>query len=285
MRVWLVRLRTILAMISALFLLWKLPFAYRLITTPETDPGNNAKPVTVLRVWLCEEWTGTGMQWLTQQVSAFEKANKGTRVVVRRSQKEDWLEKDAILPDILLFEAGALTKPDELLIPQTKAFPIRDSLLYAGDYQGLPYAVPVCYGGIVRIVNETKPEGITLTMQTAQAYQDFVSEKSSALIATVREARKLAALQFAGKGFPFHAEPYDTSTNMLLFAGLCKSGSERVQQAESFISFLLSDGAQNALPDWGLLPVSKTANPIDEGKQPLLSALENHITRAVNAFD
>lgn len=285
MRIWLARFRTVLSIIVVAFLLWQLPTIHRMITTPSIDPRSESKQFDVLRIWVCEEWTGTGMQWLSQQASAFEKVNRGTRVVIRRSQKGDWLEKEAIKPDILLFETGTVMVPDELFISYAKSFSIRDALSNAGAYRGHSFAIPICYGGTVRIVNESKLEGITLAMEKEQDYQDFVSEKAYALIATVREVRRLSAMQLAGKGFPFHAEPYGAITKHVLLAGLFPSNQERQEKADAFIHFLLSDTAQNALPALGLLPASKTADSPDEAKQPLLFALEKEITDAVNAFD
>lgn len=285
MRVWFIRLRTILAIIAVALLLWELPVAYDMITTPAIDPRSNAKPAIVLRIWVCEEWTGTGMQWIIQQANAFEKVNRGTRVVVRRCQKDDWLEKDAIKPDVLLFEAGIIKEPDTLFVAYTDSFPVRNALLNAGDYKGCPFALPLCYGGTVRIVNETKPEGITLIMEKEQDFQDFLSEKASALIASGREARRLSAMQSVGKGFPYYADPYGAITKYVLFAGQFPSNQAREEKADAFIHFLRSDAAQNALPALGLLPASKTADCPDESKQPLLFALEKEITEAVNAFD
>lgn len=278
-------LRTALAVAAALLLIVKIPAAYRIITTPDITPHKSAKSATVLRVWYNESWTGGGMQWLFQQIAAFEKSNLETRVTVRRVQKDEWKIDGIVLPDVLLFEAGAMESPEEWLMRLKKSYPVRDLFQFSGSHHGLSYAVPVCYGGNVRLINENKKDGIELVMQTEQQYQEFVAEKASALIASVREARKLSALREAGKGFPFQAEPYGNRTDMVLYAAIFGNTGERIINALAFLDFLLSEQAQNKLPEAGLLPALESAAFPDPEKYPLLNGLCRQIEDAANAFD
>lgn len=285
MRAWLIRLRTALAALAVALLIWQLPAAWELITAPRHGLlGESAQPC-VLRVWVSESWTGTGMQWITGQASAFEKAHRGTRVIIRRAQPGDWLAEGVVLPDLLLFEAGAVSDPESLLTPITQAYAAKPALLMAGAWRGKTYAVPLCCGGYVRLVNDAKPEGIELVMASEEEYKTFAAQQAHSLIATVREARRLSALEAAGKGFAFSAEPYGTHTDKLLMAGRLPTEGIRAERAGQFIDFLLAEEAQNALPALGLLPASPLAEPPDEAKQPLLHALSQSIETAANAFD
>lgn len=285
MRGWLTRLRTVFAIIAVIILIIKIPVAYQMITTPDIMLNQNAAPSVVLRIWYCESWTGNGMQWLLKQIAAFEKANKGTRVTVRSIQKNEWLVDGLVIPDILLFEAGALHNPEEWLMQIKNTYSLKEPFQFTGMHHGLQYAVPVCYGGNVRLVNENKLDGIELIMEGEQQYQDFVAEKASALIASVREVRRLTALVDAGKGFPFQAQPYGDKTDKVLFASVFGNTGERAGSALAFLDFLLSEQAQNMLPEAGLLPTTQNANALDESKQPLLFAMETQIIDVINAFD
>ncbi len=285
MRVWVKRLQTALAALAAVYLLWQTPAAFGPMLAGREDAAAKPAEVQVLRVWLSESWTGTGMQWLTAQATAFEKANRNTRVVVRRAQAGDWLEAGVVPPDVLLFDVGAVRDPGAIFAPILEDYPVRDALKASGEWRGQAYAVPVCYGGYVLLTNKQKPDGIKLVMETDREYQEFAGQRAASLVATVREARKLSALEAAGKGFAFTAEPYGTQTDKLLLAGLFPGQDERARKAEAFVAFLLDDAVQNALPALGLLPASKTSDPPDEKKQPLLFALEKQVAQATNAFD
>ncbi len=285
MRVWLMRLRTALAALAAVYLIWALPAALRDVTQPKSGAEVPASPIRVLRVWIAEDWTGSAAQWLGKQAAAYEKANRGTRVIVRRVQRGEWREAGAVPPDVLLFDAGAVANPEGLLAPMAPLPGMRPLLQSTGEWRGLTYAVPLCYGGTVRLANDALPDGPELTMTSDREWQEFIGERAGTLIATVREARKLAAREAAGKGFPFRAEPYGAETDKLLMAGVLWGDGEKIARAEAFVSFLLAREAQNALPGYGLLPASAEADPPDEAEQPLLSALEREILFAANAFD
>jgi len=284
-RVWFLRLRTALAALAAVFLLWELPAVLEMMSAPRQGLGGNVKPAVVLRVWLCEDWTGMGMRWLTGRAAAFEKANPGVRVVLRRAQRGDWQVKDCVPPDVLLFDTQTMGDPTGVLTPLSGAYDLRPAVRAAGTWRGVPYAVALCYGAPVRILNEEKPQGAEIVMSSEAEYQEFVQQKAGTLIATVREVRRLLALEAAGKGFPFRAEPYGDTAELLLMAGRFAAEGERARLSEAFIQFLLSQESQNALPEMGLLPASACARLPEEEKYPLLFAMEKETVRAVNAFD
>lgn len=87
MRVWMARLRTLLAALATVCLLWALPSA---LVWMRPAGEEEARGATVLRVWVCEDWTGTGLQWLAAQSSAFERSAGDVRIVLRRAQPDDW---------------------------------------------------------------------------------------------------------------------------------------------------------------------------------------------------
>jgi len=200
-------------------------------------------------------------------------------------QQDEWKTEGIVLPDVLLFEAGAVDTPEEWLSRLTKAYQVRKPFQNSGSRRGIPYAVPICFGGNVRLTNENKKDDIELVSQTEREYQDFIAEKAGSLIATIREARKLSALREAGKGFPYLAEPYGNSTNMVLYATLINNTGERAEKALALLDFLLSEPAQNKLPEAGLLPTMSIANPPDPEKHPLLHGVYAQMSDAAYAFD
>ncbi|MDR0929434.1 MAG: hypothetical protein LBM74_06950 [Oscillospiraceae bacterium] len=284
MRKWLLRLRTLLAILAALYLLYQFPALSRWFTKPSA-PEPPSSSIEMVRVWLLEDWSGSAMQWVSRQATAFEKAHRGVRIILKRAQPGDWALEGAVLPDVLLFSGGVLTDPEGLLAPLSPTAPVRDFLQGVGDRGGIPYAVPLAYGGRARLVNEQKPDAPALTMRSAADYQAFVAGEAGSLVATVREVRRFAALVAAGKGFPFHADAYGESTDLLLMAGMITGAESGAEYAREWIDFLLSDAAQGALAELGMLPASAAIPAPDIGQQPLLHALFFQIQSATNAFD
>jgi hypothetical protein len=284
MRKWLLRFRTLLAILAALYLVVQFPALSRWFTQPAT-PEPPSAGIEMVRVWLLEDWSGTAMQWVSRQATAFEKAHRGVRIILKRAQPGDWALEGAVLPDVLLFAGGVLGDPESLLAPLSPTAPVRDFLQRTGDYNGATYAVPLAYGGRARLVNEQKPNAPALEMRSAADYQAFVAGEAGSLVATVREARRFAALVAAGKGFPYHADAYGDSTDLLLMAGMITGAESGAEYARDWIDFLLSDGAQGALCELGMLPASAAIPAPDIAQQPLLHALFFQIQSAANAFD
>ncbi len=285
MRVWIKRLRTALAALAAVFLLWNLPVTVGPLLTPGEDLGPAKPAVSILRCWLAEDFTGSAMQWLSKQTAAFEKANRNVRVVIRRAQPGDWTQEGAVAPDVLIFAAGTVQDPRGVLSPLPGNLPIKEAIAKTGDYLGQAYAAPLAFGGPVKLINPAKPDSAELVMLSQAEYQDFLSQKAHSLIASIREARKLSALEAAGKGFPFTAEPYGNTTGQLLMAGIFDMDTGRDDLAEAFIRHLLSAAAQDALWEYGLLPAGSAAEAVSAESAPLLAAMEAQMLRFANAFD
>ncbi len=282
MRCWVARLRTALAVLATAALLYQIPAT--LLPMFSRRDGADAQPrqTVLLRVWLSEQWTGTAMGWLTGQAARFERENRTVRVLVRRAQRGDWALPGAVPPDILLFDAGAVGDPPALLTELADGFGVRDFLAGSGTWQGKTYAVALCYGGTALLTNPSvSTDAVARQMESEQDFQDFVGGKPIALSATLREARRLQMLCDAGGGFAYVAEPNDNATNLLLMAGLFPGTDARAAAAEAFLRHLLSGEAQDALPDWWLLP----AREGPELSVPLLAAMQRAIRYAANAFD
>lgn len=279
------KVRTALAVVATAFLLYEMPALFAPMTQPRDGLLTSPRGTVMVRVWLCESWTGTAMRWLTEQALLFEKAHKEARVVLRRAQRGDWFLPGAIPPDLLLFDKGAVSDPSGLFAPLMLDIGIAEPLASAGAWRGQLFAVPLSYGGNVRLTNPSKRDGITRTMKSEQDFQEFAAGKAIALVATVREARRMQALVDAEKGFPFEAVPFGNATDMLLLAGVFPNTGERARLSEAFVLWLLSADAQNALPELGLLPAASAALPPDPESQPLLYALKKEILHAANAFD
>lgn len=66
-------------------------------------------------------------------ITAFEKQHSGVRVFLRSVSLEECTAPDAVLPDVMLFETGAITLPEKLFIPLQQADP-------SGMHAGVGYA-------------------------------------------------------------------------------------------------------------------------------------------------
>ena len=80
--------------------------ARELLTVREAPPLYEGGTRRVLRVWLIETWMGSS-EWVLSQAAAFEQANDGVHVRVRRALAQELTAADAVLPDVLLFEPGS----------------------------------------------------------------------------------------------------------------------------------------------------------------------------------
>lgn len=283
MRVWMARLRTLLAALATVCLLWALPSA---LVWMRPAGEEEARGATVLRVWVCEDWTGTGLQWLAAQSSAFERSAGDVRIVLRRAQPDDWAREGVVAPDLLLFAPGAVSEPQALLVPLCGDFGLQPALAGLGVWRGEVWAVPVCLGGTVRLVNDALGGEPQAQYRSEQDFQDFVAQKTGALVGDLRLARRVSALQASGKGpASWHAEPWGGETDCVLMAAATAQTGERAEAAQRFLRFLLDDAAQDALCALGLLPVTQTAQGPDADAQPLLDALKKRAQIPRGAFD
>lgn len=127
--------------------------ARELLTVREAPPLYEAGTRRVLRVWLIEGWMGSS-EWVLAQAAAFEQANDGVHVRVRRALAQELTAAEAVLPDVLLFEPGAIDAPAELLTPVAGETGVRPEIEAAGRYRDVRYAVPVCMGGYLALCND-----------------------------------------------------------------------------------------------------------------------------------
>jgi len=70
---------------------------------------------------------------IRSSIAVFEKQHSGVRVFLRRVALEECTAPDAVLPDVMLFETGAVTIPEKLFIPLQEADP-------SGMHAGVGYA-------------------------------------------------------------------------------------------------------------------------------------------------
>lgn len=130
-------------------LIWKSDVL--LPTRPKPDIAQKAQR-QVLRIWVCEEWTGS-TTWLEKQGAEFERMNPGITLRIRRAQASELLTPDVVLPDMLLFAPGTLDAPDALLYPVYGDTPVRPEISSAVQWRGTQWGVPVAMGGYAVLVN------------------------------------------------------------------------------------------------------------------------------------
>lgn len=139
-------------------------------------------------------------------------------------------------------------------------------------------------GGLVALAQW--PEGVvaarTLTTHPDlgqaipdQAYQDFATGRVAAFVCTLDQVRRFAALEAAGKGFTYRAQALPSGfCDQLLLAGIpvAEREPQRLAMTEALLQTLTQADAQNALTEYGLLPVSAQALP-PSNATPLLRAV------------
>lgn len=128
-------------------------------------------------------------------------------------------------------------------------------------------------GGLVALAQW--PEGVaaarTLTVHPDlgqamldPAYQDFASGRVAAFVCTLDQVRRFAALEAAGKGFPYRVQALPSGfCDQLLLAGIpvAKREADCLAMVETLLQTLTQTEAQNALIQYGLLPVSTQTLP------------------------
>lgn len=128
-------------------------------------------------------------------------------------------------------------------------------------------------GGLVALAQW--PEGVaaarTLTVHPdlgqampEPAYQDFAAGRVTAFVCTLDQVRRFAALEAAGKGFAHRVQALPSGfCDQILLAGIPKDEreAERLSMTEALLQALTQEEAQNALAEYGLLPVITQALP------------------------
>lgn len=131
-------------------------------------PGLTAEDRVLLRIWTVNA-PGGGQAWLKAQLRQFEKQHPGVSTWLRTVNAEELANPEAILPDVVLYMPGDLTSPQDLFLPLTgdmatrDAGPLREELLRCGRWQGVQYALPVCWGAWVLAIDSALEPGTALT--------------------------------------------------------------------------------------------------------------------------
>ncbi|GHU67670.1 hypothetical protein FACS1894184_07940 [Clostridia bacterium] len=155
-------------MVLTSLMIWKLPDVLGQYPVNREGTIRNRGWQGVLRVWVCQDWSSGAMGWVTKQAAAFEKSHKGVRISIRRVTQGAWLADGAVLPDALIFSAGMVNEPRELLAPFAKPEGFLHEAARAGEWAGEQYALPLALGGYAVLVNEAMwPEGAPLAEPAA----------------------------------------------------------------------------------------------------------------------
>lgn len=153
------RLRILLSLLTIATALALLAAAWH---EPREAPGLQGRERTLLRIWITGS-PGGGQAWLTGQLRAFERLHPGVSTHLRIVSPEEAADPEAVLPDVLLFLPGDVADPAALLTPLPTPGAIRSDVLRAGQLQGVPYALPLCWGAWVMAVDGSLEPEIAAT--------------------------------------------------------------------------------------------------------------------------
>ena len=92
-----------------------------------------------LTVWLLPDGP-EDRKLLGEICAAFEKQHKGARVFLRRVTADELYAQDGVLPDVVLFATGEISRPEEVLRPLAAEHPHPSA-----QYAAVTYAVPLWY--------------------------------------------------------------------------------------------------------------------------------------------
>lgn len=128
---------TALLLTAALFLC--VPGLWRMAQTGDAnrmDVRLRPPRMHTLTVWLLGDET-EDRKLILQACTAFEKAQRGVRVFLRRADAQDLTAPDAVVPDVALFETGGVNMPEKVFVP------LADAAESSGMFAGVSYAVPL----------------------------------------------------------------------------------------------------------------------------------------------
>jgi len=105
------------------------------------------------------------------------------------------------------------------------------------------------------------------TSKTAYgAYCDFVEEKASILLGTIRDLVRVKNRESQGKLEGVIFEFFGGYTDLVQYAAICKNATAEKQSAsKKFINFLTSESSQHKLCDIGLLATCSNLNVYESG--------------------
>ncbi len=140
----------------------------RLMTKAADIPSLSAKERVLLRIWVVNA-PGGSQAWLKGQLKQFEKQHSGVSTWLRTVSAEALTEPDAILPDVVLYMPGDVTRPDNLFLPLSGEMTARESgllreeLLRCGRWRGEQYGLPLCWGAWVMAIDSALEPGSAVT--------------------------------------------------------------------------------------------------------------------------
>lgn len=170
-------------------------------------PGLGAKERVLLRIWVVDA-PGGGQAWLKEQLRLFEKQHKGVSTYLRQVSAEELTAPDALLPDIVLYQAGSITEPQTFFLPLSGEAAasdgiLREALLRCGRHHGRQYGLPLCWGAwVLALDGALEPESIATPAPTTLLGRAAATDAPSATatpgypLAAVRETA--CALQSPG---------------------------------------------------------------------------------------
>ncbi|HML47066.1 MAG TPA: hypothetical protein PKE04_10010, partial [Clostridia bacterium] len=147
------KVRVILCIGIVGLLVWQLPAVFKTFPIDRTGTQNPSWQ-GVIRVWICGDWSSSGMSWLSKQASLFEKSHSGVKIRLRRAQAGAWAEPGTVLPDLIVFSPGTIDAPETLLAPIAGAEGFLEEPLRAGRWQDLQYALPLALGGYAVVIHD-----------------------------------------------------------------------------------------------------------------------------------
>lgn len=124
----------------------------------EAQPLLPPRERNVLRVWVTETFMGS-LSAISNAAKAFEQANPGVNVRIRRAQAEEYARPEAVLPDVALYMPGIFTAPQEIFVPFAADERIRAAFAAAGRWQDELYGLPVLAGAYGLMINDAMYEG------------------------------------------------------------------------------------------------------------------------------
>lgn len=129
---------TALLLTAALFL--AMPGAVRsCLPKDENRMDERLRPskLRTLTVWLLPGAMEADSRLIRQLCSQFEKENSGARIFLRTARAEELYAENVVLPDAVLFDTGAITAPEGVLLP------LAGESHASRTFGGVSYALPL----------------------------------------------------------------------------------------------------------------------------------------------
>jgi len=145
------------ALLTTLLLTFLMPGLWRSFFTGDhnrMDESLRPPQTRTLTLWI----TGRDAydeKLLSRLLSAYEKANPGLRIYLRRADAADLLAETAVLPDGVFYGVGDIPLPEECLQPLSLPASKTNESFSAGKSCGVLYGVPLWYApGVISLPME-----------------------------------------------------------------------------------------------------------------------------------